>query len=73
MFSLAWQKRNQSWTRGNCAGMPYAIVQSILEETCTKTLRFEKHKIIKDSWQYLPGDQVSNTHKTTSFSMNYKE
>ena len=68
----------------------YALcnIQSILDEICTKMLRFEKHETIEDSLhkliaiynplkhfsrQYLPGDQVSNAHKTTSFSMNYRE
>ena len=56
--------------------------------THTKTLRFENHETIEDSRHrliaiynplkhfcqaYLPGYDVSNGQKTTSFNMNYRE
>ena len=63
-------------------------IESMVDATCTKTLRFEKHTTIEDmrcklmviynplrhfSSLYLPGYVISNSHETTLFSMNYQE
>ena len=63
-------------------------VESIVDATCTKTLRFENHATIKDSHHklitiynpmkhfaecFLPGYEISRSHETTLFSMNYRE
>ena len=63
-------------------------IHSIVNATHTKTLRFKNHNTIEDtrckliaiynplrhfSHLYLPGYEISNSHETTSFSMNYRE
>ena len=63
-------------------------INSIVDATHTKTLRFENHNTIEDtrhkliaiynplrcfSCSYLPGYDVSNLHETTAFNMNYRE
>ena len=63
-------------------------IHSIVDTTCMKTLRFKNHNTIEDtrckliaiynplmhfSHSYLPGYEVSNSHETTPFNMNYRE
>ena len=63
-------------------------IHSIVNATHMKTLRFENYNTIEDtrhkliaiynplrhfSCSYLPGYDVSNSHETTSFNMNYRE
>ena len=63
-------------------------VKSIVDATCTKTLRFKNHATIEDSCHklitiynpmkhfaecFLPGYEISRSHETTPFSMNYRE
>ena len=63
-------------------------IHSIVDATRTKTLRLKNHDTIEDtrckliaiynslrhfSHLYLPGYEVSNSHETTSFNMNYRE
>ena len=63
-------------------------IHSIVDATHTKTLRFKNHNMIEDtrckliaiynplrhfSHSYLSGYEVSNSHETTSFNMNYRE
>ena len=63
-----------------------SAIESMVDATHTKTLRFEKHITIEDmrcklmviynplrhfSSSYLPGYVISNSHETTLFSMNY--
>ena len=63
-------------------------IHSIVDATHTKTLRLKNHDTIEDtrckliaiynplrhfSHLYLPGYEISNSHKTSSFSMNYRE
>ena len=63
-------------------------IQSITDDTRTKTLWFEKHQMIEDSRHklvaiyqplkhyceyFLPGYTLANSHSTTEFSMLYRE
>ena len=63
-------------------------VESIVDATCTKTLKFKNHAPIADSCHkliaiyspmkhfaecFLPGYEISRSHETTPFSMNYRE
>ena len=63
-------------------------INSIVNATHMKTLRFKNHNTIEDtrckliaiynplrhfSHSYLPGYDVSNLHETTAFNMNYRE
>ena len=63
-------------------------VKSIVDATCVKTLKFKNHATIKDSHHklitiynpmkhfaehFLSGYEISRSHETTPFSMNYRE
>ena len=63
-------------------------VKSIVDVTRTKTLKFKNHAMIEDSHhkliaiynpmkhfakRFLPGYEISRSHETTPFSMNYRE
>ena len=63
-------------------------VKSIVDATHTKTLKFKNHAMIEDSHHkliaiynpmkhfaehFLPGYEISRSHETTPFSMNYRE
>ena len=68
--------------------MVLCAVESIVDATHTKTLCFENHSMIEDShhkliaiykpikhfaeW-FLPGYEISRSHKMTPFTMNYRE
>ena len=64
------------------------VIHSIVDATHMKTLMFENHNMIENTRckliaiynplrhffrSYLPGYNMSNSHETTSFNMNYRE
>ena len=63
-------------------------MQSVIDGTRSKTLRFEHHTTIENTLvklkamynplkrlahQFIPGYEIPRSHETTSFTMNYQE
>ena len=63
-------------------------MQSVIDGTRSKTLRFEHHATIENTLvklkamynplkrfahQFMPGYEIPRSHETTSFTMNYRE
>ena len=82
-----WLTKSPFKTNGN-SQLGVSMVCSVIDGTRSKTLLFEHHSTIENTLvklkaiynplerfgrQFLPGYEIPRSHKTTSFTMNYRE